>query len=687
MAGRKQPHLGPAPVRAEPEAMAAAAMAILVAVAGVFLGGAHLAARLAGSSRFSAGLADSAVALARWPSTLSDPAGAWGQGAAAHLPGPVGYYACLGLVSAVAVAAAVGGRRVWTGPAGARRPLGVEPDAGLASARDLRALVVPAPQPGRLTLGRVGGRLVAAEPQASLAVVGPSGCGKSAGFAVPALLEWDGPVIATSVKSDLVDATIGRRCELGKVWVYDPFGCTTHERARWSPLDACRTWEGAIRVAAWLCEAAEARRDSVTDPDYWHMQALKALAPHLYAGALGGHSIRQVVRWIDTQSQEPVRSVLLTASGVDAEVVRSLHGEATADERRQLRPRVRAEVLESVRQLLRADPGPKSKLAEQKVTTWPLDMQEQFDERVEIELDRRLETRVRKRILDAARDRGDVDALIAAESLWVKEERLRGSIYATLQNVLLCYADPGVAAAADRCDLDMDRWLEGSNTIYVVATAHEQSRLRPVFTVLIQQAIRRAYETANSNGGTLERPCLLLLDEAGNIVPLDDLPGYAATARSHGISLVTIWQDVGQIRAIYGRRAPTVLNNHRAKIFGTGISDADTLDYVSTVVGDERRTERSYSIDLAGASRRSVSEHTSYRRLLPADVVRRMGPNQAILLYGSELPAHLRLRPWFRDRGLSQLAGPGAESAGAPPSTRDRVSGAGDGAWLPVRNV
>lgn len=142
-----------------------------------------------------------------------------------------------------------------------------------------------------------------------------------------------------------------------------------------------------------------------------------------------------------------------------------------------------------------------------------------------------------------------------------------------------------------RCEIDVDAWLSGPNTIYVVATADEQDRLRPVFTVLVQQVVRRAYEVANAQGGSLARPCLVLLDEAGNIAPLKDLPAYASTARSHGISLVTVWQDLAQIRTIYGHRAPTVHNNHRAKIFGTGISDADTLDYVSRLIGDKQFVE------------------------------------------------------------------------------------------------
>ena len=150
-------------------------------------------------------------------------------------------------------------------------------------------------------------------------------------------------------------------------------------------------------------------------------------------------------------------------------------------------------------------------------------------------------------------------------------------------------------------------------------------------------------------------PCLLLIDEAGNTVTLPDLPGYASTARSHGITLVTVWQDLAQLKASYHARAQTVLNNHRAKLFGTGISDPDTLEFVSRLIGDKAQTERNVSTDLAGG-RRSISEHSTYRRAAPIDVVRRMSTDEAVLLYGSELPAHVRLRPWFSTSDLRTTA-------------------------------
>ena len=93
----------------------------------------------------------------------------------------------------------------------------------------------------------------------------------------------------------------------------------------------------------------------------------------------------------------------------------------------------------------------------------------------------------------------------------------------------------------------------------------------------------------------------MVLDEAAHIAPLPELDGLAATCASHGIQLVTVWQDLAQVRARYGARAPTVLNNHRAKLFLPGIADPDTLDYASRLIGDEEVTQPSVTRDPRGA--------------------------------------------------------------------------------------
>jgi type IV secretion system protein VirD4 len=567
------------------------------------------------------------------------------------MPGSLAYWAAQGAAAAATVGLAVAGRRLWQRlDAGSFGPLGVPPEAGFARRHDLDRLAVRRPEPGRLTLGTCGGRLLAVERDTSLAVIGPTGCGKTAGFAIPALLEWEGPVIATSVKADLLEATIAHRGRRGRVWVYDPSSASGHATSGWSPLASCDTWQGALRTAAWMIEAAQPRVDTVNDPDYWYTQGRKALAPYLLAAATSGRTLADIVRWVDVQDNAETRAALLRAIDQAVHqpgVERHCPSPSRWDDLWQAS-------IEVCRQTLRTS-GETASWADEPIQHWPRTLAEQVAAIAAEEWLTELTAAPRGPQLAGPDAVNPTAPLTSAQALWAKEPRLRGSVYATAENVLESWADPGVLAAAQRHDIDPVNWLAGDNTIYVVAPAHEQARLRPVLTVLVQLAVRTAYDTANRNGGRLPHPCLVLLDEAGNIAPLRDLPAYAATARSHGISLVTVWQDLSQVQAVFGQRAQTVLNNHRAKLFGSGIADANTLDYVSRIIGDEARTDTNISAELHGG-RRSISEHNTYRRAAPADVVRRIRPDRGVLIYGSELPIHLRLRPWFRAPGLRRTA-------------------------------
>ncbi len=130
---------------------------------------------------------------------------------------PLGVYATLGLLAGAATALGVAASR--SGLAGALR--GRPDGAHWATPGELRPLYGSGG--GRLALGRTRGRLLYTEQRHALVAFGPPQSGKSAGLAVPALLEWDGPAVASSIKTDLLTCTIRRRRELGDVFVFDPF--------------------------------------------------------------------------------------------------------------------------------------------------------------------------------------------------------------------------------------------------------------------------------------------------------------------------------------------------------------------------------------------------------------------------------------------------------------------------------
>jgi type IV secretory pathway TraG/TraD family ATPase VirD4 len=63
--------------------------------------------------------------------------------------------------------------------------------------------------------------------------LGPTQSGKTSSLAVPAILRWEGPVFATSVKTDLIDHTVHQRQDIGPVEVFDPAGATAHGSTAW----------------------------------------------------------------------------------------------------------------------------------------------------------------------------------------------------------------------------------------------------------------------------------------------------------------------------------------------------------------------------------------------------------------------------------------------------------------------
>jgi type IV secretion system protein VirD4 len=519
------------------------------------------------------------VRLARQP---GDPASAWPDPAAALVPGPVAFWATFALLLLAPLAATLFVRSRLR----SRRQAGEPSAAAWATSRDLRTLRVSEPTRGRLTLGKARGKLLAAEARQSVIVIGPSQSGKTTGLAIPAILEWDGPVIATSVKSDLLRDTITARLDAGDVWAYDPTGTSGHRGppSTWSPLAGCSTWQGAQRTASWLVEAG--RSDGgLQEADFWNATAAKLLGPLLFAAATSHRTMSDVLRWVDTQEEQEVRFEL-------------------------------------------------------EVT-------------------------------------GVLEAVNAAEASWRREERQKSSVYTTAETILRAFADPAVAASAETSDIDAQSLLDGTaRTLYVCAPSHEQARLRPLFTALLQQVIAAAYEHA-ADGALLERPLLIVLDEAANIAPLPDLDTLASTAAGIGIQLVTVWQDMAQIHNRYGDRATTIVNNHRAKLALSGISDPRTLEYFSRLVGDTEITRASTTHDDTGKT--STTQATQHRRLAPDEALRQLATGEGLLVYGHLPPVRLTLRPWYRERTLRQRAAgmprTGRTAQPGSPSEKDRGPG------------
>jgi type IV secretion system protein VirD4 len=240
-------------------------------------------------------LAQLLAVLGRLPSRLSHPASAWPTPARLRLPGTEALYGALAALAAASGAVGLAAVRLLARLAGGRGD-----GARWASGGQLRALSRrrgDRRSSARLALGRHRGRLLYAERRHAVIAFGPPQSGKSAGVAIPALLEWPGPAIASSIKTDLLGVTLRRRAELGEALVFDPFGLSGAAAHTWSPLHAAGTWDGALEVAWRIAAAGELDQRGVEGGDFWAVAAEQRLAPLLYTAARGGHRIEQLVAW------------------------------------------------------------------------------------------------------------------------------------------------------------------------------------------------------------------------------------------------------------------------------------------------------------------------------------------------------------------------------------------------------
>ena len=259
--------------------------------------------------------------LVRLPGRLADPAQAWPRPARARLPGAPEVYATLGLLA---------GARPRSAQRCHGRAWPVRCAAGQAGRtgrpeRELRPLYGSGG--GRLALGRSHGRLLYTEQRHALVAFGPPQSGKSAGLAVPALLEWDGPAVASSIKTDLLACTITRRRELGDVFVFDPFALSAGQSHTWSPLAGAHTWDGALEVAWRLAAAGELDQKGVEGGDFWAIAAEQRLAPLLYVAARTDAGMDAVVRWTYGQGARELDAAVseLTGSARDEAELADAH--------------------------------------------------------------------------------------------------------------------------------------------------------------------------------------------------------------------------------------------------------------------------------------------------------------------------------------------------------------------------
>ncbi|BCJ46184.1 hypothetical protein GCM10010168_51330 [Actinoplanes ianthinogenes] len=146
-----------------------------------------------------------------------------------------------------------------------------------------------------------------AQHEDSLLLIGPPRMGKTLWFAVSAILDAPGAVVATSTKAELVRLTAAMRgTEDRPVHVFDPEDIAGWpEQLRWSPVAGCE--DPGVASERSRAFVAAVPLGETKNGDFFTQGADTVLRCLLHAAALGGRTMRDVAAWAaDFDNDEPL---------------------------------------------------------------------------------------------------------------------------------------------------------------------------------------------------------------------------------------------------------------------------------------------------------------------------------------------------------------------------------------------
>ena len=175
-------------------------------------------------------------------------------------------------------------------------------------------------------------------------ILGPPRSGKTSSLVVPNVLAANGPVVVH------IDQTRRARCHGdGAVPVSVAATCSTRPvlsneaenwlHLRWSPLQSCGSWPGALSMARSLVVVGMAGPGHGLHQgggSHWTERAQALLAPLLHAAALEGADMRTVLTWVDRHQALPAQQILADRPGRRTELARNLLDGIALTEAREL---------------------------------------------------------------------------------------------------------------------------------------------------------------------------------------------------------------------------------------------------------------------------------------------------------------------------------------------------------------
>ncbi|MFE0063119.1 type IV secretory system conjugative DNA transfer family protein [Streptomyces sp. NPDC059003] len=144
----------------------------------------------------------------------------------------------------------------------------------------------------------------------TILVIAPPREGKTSQLIIPWVLDFPGPVFATSSKVDVLHATAKTRAKLGPVMVLDPTALSGWPiQLQWSLCDGCEDFTVARKRAETLAVTTKSE-EGTRNGGYFVLNAKMLITCWLHAAALDQRPAMDIMRWATSPSERDAVTIL-----------------------------------------------------------------------------------------------------------------------------------------------------------------------------------------------------------------------------------------------------------------------------------------------------------------------------------------------------------------------------------------
>lgn len=237
------------------------------------------------------------------------------------------------------------------------------------------------------------------------------------------------------------------------------------------------------------------------------------------------------------------------------------------------------------------------------------------------------------------------------------DKTMQSIVVSTIAKIT-AFDTPSMQKITTSNNIDFDDLGKKKVALFVITSAAD-STYDFISTIFFSQMLQKLYLQADRNGGTLKQQVYFLLDEFPNIGQIPDFNKKLSTTRSLGISISIVVQSLDQLESLYKDTYENIIGNCDTQLF-LGSQSIKTCEYFSKSLGQKTIRIRNKSVnkdkDEWQKQGVSISHQQQGRELMTIDELKRLDPNEEILIVRTLKPIRAKKAWYFKYHPMRDVA-------------------------------